>query len=1004
MICWCFAHMFVSLITGVAPLGEVNMSASVPENVYRAELVSYPSAYGFEIGKSHIILVSDRELEMLADPDRKLNLTLTFEKQGMSLREVCENAKKAGHRTLILAFDHFFSQYRPGQAGPRRYTPDTDEYIKRLAPVAKFAQSYGLGLELSVLSPLEIGPGCRAKTGESGMWMQYRKGLRDPQTGAFSVQLWRHMRWANNKGVVELEDAGVRVFAFHEQPIGGTPYRVVDPNSIVEISDAVNVEVFPGVQARAGDFVAERIRVYGTGRTDIGDLNRVLVVQMYRSPEMDYFSDKALPFLRVLIDKYVDAGVKINALYSDEMHIQQDWAYFNHHEHGEFAMRYVTDGFARRFAQLYGERYRDFAKYLIYFVYAQEDFAHDLSARQSVMHVFGATPEAIRKTALFRSRYYRLLQDGVVDLFTTAKRYAEQRMGHKLESRAHATWAESPTVDYWNVGQDNMNRHKYEYAPNFVWSVTVHQAASACYDYFRWGDFLTGNGNDHSEGGWLDRNYYGLALGCSTGILNEVPYSYAAHWGSPREISERHRWLQCAYGTAGGYHARVQGYQHRAVEVLLLYPLDLVAVEERFGSWMTQYGYANYITQWKLLGQGRSENGAVRIGDYRFSTLVALFEPFPSRRTLELMKNMVEQGGRVIWSGPPPVLTAEGEPALTLWQEIFGVRYTPGQMEGIPAPGQMVTFTGSLKGVTPQVVLTDLLVDHIYPVAPQAGVVEVAAQVDGHVVGTVRRGANGGLAVFLGYRPRDDQSRSLGVDARNWYEVLSALGAYPPTGKFPNVNDNAEHLSRTGDYLVTRFPNGAVSIAPHTREIVESWDGGFARNRQRDEQVLKQLKLPSERVQVKDLHVNGHRVTCDGRGTVSLRVDESGDLVAFCGSDMTQIEIDGKRHHFAERIGEHPIALVVWAPIASERRVPGGAVMELQVHGAARLMLSEKLFPQWFRLFLEGATPGSKGREVPFRREEGKVVIDVLPELSGRWIFVVPQQALDAGSVLDYNS
>lgn len=986
---WCFAHMFVSLITGVAPLREVNMSTGVPENVYRAELVGYPGAYGFEIGKSHIILVSDRELEMLADPDRKLNLSLTFEKEEMSLREVCENAKKAGHRTLILAFDHFFSQYRPGQAGPRRYTPDTEEYIERLAPVAKFAQSYGLGLELSVLSPLEIGPGYRAKTGESGMWMQYRKGLRDPQTGAFSVQLWRHKRWANNKGVVELDDAGVRVFAFREQAIWGTPYRIVDPNGIVEISDVAKVEVLPGMQARAGDFTAERIRVYGTGKTDVGDLNRVLVVQMYRSPEMDYFSDEALPFLKGLIDRYANAGVRLNALYSDETHIQQDWAYFNHHEHGEFAMRYVTDSLARRYAQLYGERYRDFAKYLLYFVYAQEDFASDLTARQPVMHVFGATPEAIRETALSRSRYYRLLQDGVVELFTTAKRYAEQRMGHKLESRAHATWAESPTVDYWNVGQDNMNRYKYEYTPNFVWSVTVHQAASACYDYFRWGDFLTGNGNDHSEGGWLDRNYYGLALGCSTGILNEVPYSYAAHWGSPSEISKRHWWLQCAYGTAGAYHGRVQGLQHRAVEVLMLYPLDLVAVEERFGSWMTQYGYANYITQWKLLEQGKLDNGAIHIGDYRFTTLVALFEPFPSRKTLELMKSMIEQGGRVVWSGPPPVLTAEGEPALPLWREIFGVQYTPRQTEGVPAPGRVVTFTGSLRNVTPQVILTDFLVDHIYPVTPEAGV-EVVAQVNEHVVGTVRRGVNGGIAVFLGYRPRDDQSRSLGYDVRNWYEVLSALGAYPPTGKIPGVNDNTEHLSRTGNYLVTRFPNGAVSIAPHTREIVESWSGDFARNRQEDEQVLKQMKLPSDRVQVQDFAVNGHRVTVDTKGAVTFRVDEQGELVAFCGADCTEIKVDDNHIRFAERIGEHPIALVMWAPIALERRVPGGAVMELQVHGAARLTLSERLFPQAFRLFLEGATPGSRGREVPFRREEGKVVIDVLPELSGRWIFVVP--------------
>jgi len=28
----------------------------------------------------------------------------------------------------------------------------------------------------------------------------------------------------------------------------------------------------------------------------------------------------------------------------------------------------------------------------------------------------------------------------------------------------------------------------------------------------------------------------------------------------------------------------------------MIYPLDLVAADERFGSWMTQYGYGNYVT------------------------------------------------------------------------------------------------------------------------------------------------------------------------------------------------------------------------------------------------------------------------------------------------------------------------------------------------------------------------------------------------------------------------
>ena len=107
------------------------------------------------------------------------------------------------------------------------------------------------------------------------------------------------------------------------------------------------------------------------------------------------------------------------------------------------------------------------------------------------------------------------------------------------------------------------------------------------------------------------------------------------------------------------------------------------------------------------------------------------------------------------------------------------------------------------------------------------------------MVGTLRRFEGGGSATFLGYRPRDDQARSLGYEMRNWFEVLSALGAYPPTGRFEGCNDNTEYLSRTSRYLICRFPNGAVTIAPHLREVEENWPGGFARDVEHDRGVLQ---------------------------------------------------------------------------------------------------------------------------------------------------------------------
>ncbi len=968
------------------------MQDTVPENVYAGDLMRFPGPYAFWLGKAGIILTTDEELEALAtDPDRELDLSLTFEKHTDSLRRICERAQAAGHRTLILSFDHFFKQYRPGTDQPRRLMPDTDEYIQRIAAVSRFAAGYGLALELSLLSPLEIGPGYQRATGESGVWMHYRKGLRDPQSGAFSVQLWRQLQWCNNKGPVAIADAGVRVFAFRESPVHGTPYRVVKPEEIVEISDAAQVEVWEGAALRHGDYRSHRIRVHGRGRTDIGPLDRVLVVQSYRTPEMDYFSPRALPFLTDLADRYVRAGVRFNALYSDEMHIQQDWAYFSHHDHGEFALRYVSDGLRRRYAELYGKEYEDFARYLVYFCRGQEDTRDDLDAKAGAMHEFGASPEAIRRTALFRTRYYRLLQDEVVDLFVAAKRHLEKAMGYRLETRAHATWAESPTIDRWETGQDHHARNQYEYTSNFVWSNTVHQAASACHDYFKWGEYLTGTGNDHAECGWLDRNYYGLALGCSTGIVNEIPYSYAAHWGSPHEVAERRRWLEAVYGTAGSpFHAMVQGLQHRDTEVLMLYPLDLVSVDERFGSWMTQYGYTNYLTSAKVLELGRVTGGALEIAGRRFTTLAALFEPHPPRALLRVMRELAEQGGRVVWSATPPLLDDAGQNCLAEWQDLFGVDCPPAADMGWMAPGRRVEFDGTLAGLEPMTILTDLLPDRVYPAAPRPGT-EVVARVQGKTVGTRRTRPGGGSLAFLGFRPRDDQSRSLGYDARWWFDILSRLGAYPATGRFQEVNDNPDAVSRTGEWLCCRFPNGAVSIARHLRTYAESWPGGFGRKADEDRRVLEANPPPPPEIRLDGFQAAGHTVTYEGHGPVTFRVDAAGTLIGFAGHQCREITVDGRTW----RMADQRLNTLAWAPVPDACRVPGGAVCMLRLHldGACEVRIPAGCLPEGCEAVREGAKPGSRGETIPCRRDGEALVLSFGAGQGYGVVYLVPRPA-----------
>lgn len=990
----------------VSPYDGSRLPASTGSAVDSPKLIGFPGPWAFQLAQPTIILVRDEELETLArHPDQKINLATDQSPRLESLREICARANQHGQSTLTIAFDQFFAQYRQGQQTPRRLRPASDEYICLIARIGKFISAYNIGLQLSLLSPLELGDRAyRSHTGDAGKWMHYREGFYDHRTGAFSVQLWKSRSWTNNKGTFDIEDDGVRVFAFRETKLGNGPYRVVDPNDIVEVSSGFQVEQLeePEQAPDPAGVSAVRIRVYGKSVLARPGLNRIMAVQIYKTPEMDYFSPRSLPYLQHLIDRYAAAGVRLNGLYSDEMHIQQDWHYFNHHDHGEFAMRYVSAGLANRYAAQYGREYGDFAKYLVYFLHGQEDTETDLSAKQDVMYVLGATPEAIQKTALFRARYYKMLQNGVVDLFVQAKNHAEKVMGHTLESRGHATWAESPTLDYWRSSAVTTGKARYEYTSDFVWSNTVQQAAAACYDYFQWGDYLTGNGNDYAEGGWIDRNYYGLAMAASTGILNAVPNSYAAHWGVPAPISEMRSALQDVYGAGpSAAFALVEDMQHRDTGVLMLYPIDLVAEDERFGSWTIQYGYANYVTAAKLLERGRASGGGIEMAGRRFTTLVATFEPFPSMKLLEMMVQFVNGGGRLIWLGPPPLLTMEGEPALRVWEGIFGISFSSpldsgtigpqffGGLRDVPyecgliAAGNEVRFEGALKNVAPQLILTDFLVDHIYPVIPQVGA-ESVARVRGQVIGTKR-----GSAIFLGYRPRDDQSGSLGYDERNWFNVLDELGAYPPSGRFQGINDNADHISRTGAYMAATFPNGAIAIAPHLREIEETWDGSFSRDREADRKYLDAFPPPCDAISLNDYKVGGHSVTYDGQYAIAFRVDPMGNLIAFSGRKSREITVDGKRFTFADR----PIDAIAWAPVEAPRRIDPEVLLQIRIDGEGAVSIPAAWLPPNLSLYSEGKTPGSRGEAVDSRFADGMLSFKATGENSGRWIYGVASEA-----------
>jgi len=929
-------------------------------------VIQFPAQWSFLLPKASIILVSDQQLDELTNPDKEIDLSLSSTPNKTTLRKLCEQHQASGVKTVIVAFDEFWSAYRPGQGGqPRAFTPDMPDYLARIKKISDFAGQYGIGLELSLLSPLELGRAYHQKTGESGRWVQYREGWRDPKTGEFTVQLWEQRQWTNNKGTINLTRTGVRLFAYRERRIGNTDFYAVDPKAIVELKTPPQITVS---ESASGSSPAHRLTVHGTGETEVADLDRVLVVVSYQTPEMDYFSPKALPYLKELVQEYHTAGVRLNGLYSDEIHIQGDWNYFGHHDEGEFTLRYLTPNFAQKFAGLYGAEFADFEKYLVYFCRGQHGFLPNLDARAPAQHVLGNTPDDVQRTWLLRRRYYDLLEKTVADLFVQAKEYAEKLYGHELEARAHATWAQSPTIDHWRSGGTQHAPRQYDYTPNFVWSNTVQQAACACSDYFRWNEFLTGSGNDHAEGGWSDRDYYGLALACSTGILNKYPNSYAAAWGMPNVALARHHALEDAFGAWGRpqFMAVTEGV-HRDIEVLMLYPLSLVAADERFGSWMVQYGYANYVTPEKLLQYGRvNDNGTITMAGRTFSTLAALFEPLPPVGLIEFLEHFVARGGRLIWSGPLPRFDLAGADVRTRWQTLCGIKRYDVAHQGLIAAGARTEFVGPLATVLQQTILTEFIVDWIYPVEVADGVAVVAHAYD-RTVGLHRKVGEAGSVTYLGFRPRDDQSASLGYEVRTWFEILNVLGGYPAARVGLTTNDNPSVVSRTTPWLATRFPNGTTIIAMHYRSHVESWPGGYHRDEKRDAEIIQQNPLPPDALELRDLAVNGHSVNYRGRLIVAFRLDAEQQLVAFSGYDCATITVDGREQRFADQ----PFATIGWAPVPASRRVAGGAILEVWVQGEGevRIPLIEPVRSP--ALFFAHGRPGTLAEETPCEAKGG---------------------------------
>ncbi len=926
-----------------------------------------------------LILTDEKQLERLAtDPDKPLfddqERGFSSEKkrmypEGTTLDSFVRQAKENGCERIEVSYDFFFG------GTTRRNYPDSPATLAAFKQIHDCAARYGMSFGASLISPLDLGGGYAQKHDNTGFQWHFREGAI--VDGAYSVRMRRQIQWYNNKGPIQLKINRVMAVAFNEEKTGGDGLYYVDENAITDISDTVRYELIPDTYHLSGaGYAYDEIVI--SGRTDV-KASRVLAVIEYRTPEQDYFDSGALSYIKGVIDQHNALGIRYGGFYSDEMHIQFDWDLNTHFgPETEITTRYVTPALIDTFARLYGDKYRDFLRYMVYFAYGQHRFLPGGDPAEGSQHVMGRGADGAYETWLFRKRYFELLSGRVVSLAIDSRAYAESLFGGPIMCRAHATWQESPTCDHFaedagfQINDSNRMITRYDYDKPYVWGSSIRENISACCDYFRWNEFLSGAGTDHPEGGFTDRNYYAQAIAASFGSLNRFEKAYCAGWGSPREVMRRFCDVGVTYGANDMGDAIVQNMQHRSSDVLMLYPTELNYSQERFGTWMVQYGYCNYITEEMLLKYGHADDeGHLIVNGRSYRALVSQFEMFISPATMDMLERFVQGGGRLIWTSVPALRYEDGSDCSNRFLRLFGLKSVATPDRPLTLRDREIAFEGKLAALAPMKVLTDYLPDYAYPVETDDA--QAAARCDGHVLASwVRRGA--GQCLYLAFRPRDDQSRSTGEDVSTLFDALCAVEAYVP--------DSLEALSRPAGarFIANRFPNGAVSLANHYRTFREQgWSGQFYRDEEEDARALQGRMLPPVEIDLQDAPIDGHRITFHGEDSLTWRFRD-GALLGYAGHGADGISIDGRAWRFADE----PVGLAF--AVADKTRLAEGveAALLIRCDRAAELTLPCPFKPRRAAACLRDFYQAELPVEWSFR--DGEVRVTVTEELKDKWI------------------
>ncbi len=902
------------------------------------------------VRREDILLTEDDKLRVYANAPTEQYVPKQANDQtapeSSSFLDVCERAKK--HKTQILTFfhDHFFG------GGERELHLSHPEFIDCTQKISDFAETFGIGIGASVTNPLDLGRTFKQDMGVGGQHRFFSEGVLHPD-GTFSFNAMLSEKWCNNKGYIYPKFDHARLFAYTELD-DGSPYLVIDPASICEIPAADYTCTLSYEPYELSQYFGDK-HMEIKGKTSLSG-NRVFAVFYMDTPEMDYFHPKAVQYVHGVIDMYREKGVEFMELYSDEMHIQFDWDLGTHFGPYEIPTRYMTANFEAELAKI-DPIFADFDRALIYFGYDMHIDRATLG-RSHTQHVLGSSKAELVRTFRLRKTYFEMLSDRVVNLCCDARDYVRdtyvKNAGWDPFCVGHATWQESPTCDKYGPGNEGMfnlatiNGYcAYDYSPAYVYSSTIREAISGCYDYFKWNDYFSYGGTDFCESGWFDRNYYGGAMSASLGSLNRNEVCLWGAWGFPDKARRRFAAVQNGFGAHIPREGIVTYNRPRDTEVLYIYPKDLTMIEERFGSWMVQYAYANYCPADRVTTLGKIENGKLILGICSYTTVAVGFEPFYDEAFLTLLERFAKEGGRVVWNATPPADKDGNVP--NAWLKLFGLHAAQTVTEGGTA--RTIRFAGLLSGISPMCVPTDMLPDRVYKIAIEGDAAPVA-YADQILIGATRQYGKGSVT-YLGCRLRDDQSGESGDAPSTLFDVLKALGAYG--GK--DCVDSPEAISRKTPYFATKFPNGAYSLCHHYYTMKELWPLGMFRRRQEEDQEFMEtydLLVPTA-LDFESFSLDGHSITYKGEHFVQYRLDKYGNLIGFRGDNTCGITIDGTVYKITDAPANTAFGLI------ENCRIPDGYRMGWMVDSNAPVVDICTPIPDGAELYL---SPGAVGNEL----------------------------------------